>query len=56
QIAVGVKAKFQKVQPKIDGMRQLCPYLKDWYNAAEPSVLAQMFAWIRSVKGEYKAK
>ena len=39
QIAVGVKAKFQKVQPKIDGMRQLCPYLKDWYNAAEPSVL-----------------
>jgi hypothetical protein len=38
QIAICGKGKFQKVQPKIDTLRQLCPFLKDDCHAANPVI------------------
>jgi len=38
QIAVGGKGKFQKVQPKMDTLRQLCPFLKDNCHAANRAI------------------
>jgi hypothetical protein len=36
QIVICGKGKFQKVQPKMDTLRQLCPFLKDDCHAANP--------------------